>query len=262
MLDPGDPVGLGESTRPFLSVKEQLFVYFSLQLEDADWRGKNVLDFGGNCGGLLHDPTATVDEERYWCIDIIPEAIDKGRRLFPRAHFLHYDRYNFFFNPGGVAGLPIPDPGVRFHYIVAYSVFTSCLRDEMTPMVEQLQRLLEPGGTLAFTFVDPHHLAWPSEYPGSNLQWRLERIRHAGVEIDPAPILAKARGSRYCVLLNDRELFTDSEELPAYPPEEQESCHVYYTSDYMAELFPTARILPPANDEMQHCCLLSAGARS
>jgi hypothetical protein len=46
---------------------------------NADWRGKNVLDFGGNIGNMLRDPNCTIDHERYWCLDVVEESIEKGR---------------------------------------------------------------------------------------------------------------------------------------------------------------------------------------
>jgi len=63
----------------FLSSKTGQFTYFSLQLGEKDWRGKNVLDFGGNIGNMLRDPNCTIDHERYWCLDVVAESIEKGK---------------------------------------------------------------------------------------------------------------------------------------------------------------------------------------
>ena len=64
-------------------------------------------------------------------MDVVKEAIDEGRRQFPVSHWVHYDRYNCSFNPEGTADIPIPDLGVEFDFIVAYSVFTHIAREEM-----------------------------------------------------------------------------------------------------------------------------------
>ena len=37
----------------FFSTKTGLFTYFSLRLGDPVWRGKNILDFGGNIDSIL-----------------------------------------------------------------------------------------------------------------------------------------------------------------------------------------------------------------
>lgn len=150
----------------FFSTRSGQFAYFAQQLGLRQWGGKDVLDFGGNIGNMLWDPQSTIDEERYWCIDVIREAVEKGRLLYPKAHWLFYDRYNFAFNPGGVPGLSIPEPGRRFDVIVAYSVFTSTPRDEMVELMGQLRAFLMDDGVLAFSFIDPHFHPWPGRYDG------------------------------------------------------------------------------------------------
>jgi hypothetical protein len=39
---------------------------------------------------------------------------------------------------------------------------------------------------------------------------------------------------------------------------QQRTCHVFHTGDYMKALFPNARVLPPVNNEMQHCCIIGS----
>ena len=46
------------------------------------------------------------------------------------------------------------------------------------------------------------------------------------------------------------------DEQPLVPPEQQTSCHAYYSCEHIAKLFPDADLSPPVNDEMQHCCVL------
>jgi reactive intermediate/imine deaminase len=250
----------GYPVTPFLDPREKIFEYFALQLGERNWRGKDVLDFGGNVGALLQDPAATIDEERYWCMEIIKEAVDLGRKLYPRAHWVFYDKYNFFFNPHGDPSLKIPDcGGQKFDVIAAYSVFTNNNQADMLDMVPQLVDMLKPEGVLAFTFIDPHHHShseWHEDGGPSNLRWRLEKARREGTDVDVEGTLARARGARWCILVNDRDLYVDTHEIAAYAPEDQKTFHIYYTSEYMAELIPDAEILPPANNELHHCCLL------
>ena len=137
-------------------VKATQFAYFDAQLDHPDWRDKRVLDFGGNKGNLLLDPACTIRHENYYCLDVIREAIDEGCKTFPEANWFHYDRYNCSFNPEGVVDLPVPDRGVEFDFILAYSVFTHTTWEETKDLVAQLRARLAPGGVLAFTFIDPH----------------------------------------------------------------------------------------------------------
>jgi hypothetical protein len=189
-------------------------------------------------------------------MDIARAAIAQGQADYPDAHWLFYDRYSFYYNPRGVPGLAIPDPGTRFDIIAAYSVFTSTRVAEMVTLVRQLEALLAPDGVLAFTFIDPHYHSWPAQNAGSNLQWRLEKERAEGAEIDVAALVARARGAASCLLLNNTDLYVGEEAVPEYPLPAQKTSHVYYTAETMAAIFPQATIRRPPEGEMQHCCII------
>ena len=148
--------------------------------------------------------------------------------------------------------------GQTFDYIVAYSVFTNTPRSDMLELVDELRLRLNPGGALSFTFIDPHHRSWPGEYQGDNLLWRLQREQelHPDVSIDIERIRRHAEGARWFMLVNGTELYLESEGLADYSADEQRTCHVFHTEDYIKALFPDARILPPVNNEMQHCCII------
>ena len=252
----------------FLSSKTGQFTYFSLQLGERDWRGKNVLDFGGNIGNILRDPNCTIDHERYWCLDVVEESIEKGKEEFPRSHWIFYDRFSFFFNPEGVELLKLPRVEEEFDYIVAYSVFTNTSRTDMLDLVSQLESKLANGGALAFTFIDPHYSSWPGRYDGNNLVWRLEReIYLEGekgntLDIDVPRLANEAKDAKWFVLVNGEDLYLETEQTRHYAPEEQRTYHMFYTVDYMRSLFPNAEILPPVNDEMQHCCVIRRSGQS
>jgi SAM-dependent methyltransferase len=205
-----------------------------------------VLDFGGNKGNLLLDPACTIRHENYYCLDIIRDAIEEGRKTFPQANWFHYDRYNCSFNPEGVVDLPVPDLGVEFDFILAYSVFTHTSWEETRNLVEQLRARLAPRGVLAFTFIDPH---WES-----NLRWRLEQ-RNSTDRVEE--LLEKSRDADWCSLVNGTDLYVNS---AGHWDEATENCityNVYYTEDFLRAQFPGAQIKKPVNGEMQHCCELS-----
>ena len=240
----------------FVSKKTGQFAYFSRQVGTSNWRGKRVLDFGGNIGNILRDPASTIDEERYWCIDADEESTTRGKALYPSAHFLHFDRWCFFFNPRGVRGLQLPDVDERFDYIVAYSVFTNTPRGDMLDLVPQLERLLSDNGTLAFTFIDHRHHTWPQRYKWNNFHWRLEREQGDVWSDELRELRARADASDWCALINGEELYVESDDVREVPIEEQRSYHTFYSQEAMKSLFPHAELRPPVNGEMQHCCVI------
>jgi hypothetical protein len=220
-------------------VKATQFAYFDKQLGHPNWRGKRVLDFGGNKGNLLLDPACTIRHQDYYCLDVIGEAIEEGHQTFPDANFIHYDRYNCSFNPEGVRELPVPDLGVEFDFMLAYSVFTHTTFEEMKELVAQLQ---QHGRTVAFTFIDPQ---W-----NGNLRWRLEKHNPQ----DRVETLL-SREMQWCSLVNGTELYVNSSGV--FDFQDCMTYNVYYTEDFMRAQFPNATIEKPVNGEMQHCCELT-----
>ena len=137
----------------FITRNDGQFVYFDTQLRSPNWKGKSVLDFGGNIGNVLHHPRSTIDQDKYWCIDVSRDAIAAGRKAAPAAHFIFYDRYNFEYNPDGIRNLAIPMNGNRFDFVLALSVFTHTPRSEMIELAKNLEQLLNraAGSHLLFS---------------------------------------------------------------------------------------------------------------
>jgi SAM-dependent methyltransferase len=225
-------------------VKATQFAYFNEQLDHPEWRDKLVLDFGGNKGNLLLDANCTISHANYYCLDVIRDAVETGRETFPDAHWFYYDRYNRSFNPEGVIDLPVPDLGVRFDFILAYSVFTHTTFEEMKDHVAQLQTLLAPGGTLAFTFIDPHYR--------ENLRWRLEKSRASDIE----RLVDEAAQADWCSLVNGAELYVNNNGPWSIDSQNCATYNVFYSEQFFRRVFPRARVEPPVNGEMQHCAIL------
>ena len=238
------------------STKSGQFAYFNRQLDYPDWSGRLVLDFGGSAGNLLRDPDCAIRPEDYYCVDVIREALEEGRKRFPAAHWVHFNHYNCSFNPEGIDGLPIPDMGIEFGMILAYSVFTHTTREDMQTLVEQLQARLAPGGVLAFTFIDPHFVAWPEDYKGNNLKWRLDRAHEANATIDVDRLLAQSRGAAWCALVDGKELYANGNGVWGADSPTCMTYNVFYSVEFLQQQFPRATIRRPVNGEMQHCCII------
>jgi len=237
----------------FISGRFGQFGYFDRQLKRPKWRGKTVLDFGGNAGNLLKDPACTIDHDKYWCIDVSNDGIQNGARDYPRAHFIFYDRYNFEFNPRGIEGLPVPDTGHKYDYILAYSVFTHTSRTEMLQLTDDLMSRLNDGGALAFTFLDPTHAVSASE--AANLRMFLQRRIRLGNGLIDA-MLDRARGAAWCTLAN-QDLYVEHESLKPYRKDEMEGYLTFYTPACIKTIFPAGEVVPPPGDlSIHHCCIL------
>jgi SAM-dependent methyltransferase len=234
-----------------VSTRLTQFSYFDRQLGSPAWRGRKILDFGGNVGTFLAGAGDRVDHADYWCVDLNRAVVEQGRRAYPRAHFVHYDRYSSQYNPQGVRRLPVPDLGVKFDIILAFSVFTHVDRSEMVELVGSLRRLLSPGGVLAFTFFDPYYdrsLTDPTQPPGSAME-RYPNAQSNG---------GSGRRPQWYVLIDD-DLYVEPGDDFCHQTrlgKPLESYCSYFAADYMQKLFPDATVLPPVSPEWQHCCIL------
>ena len=226
------------------------FAYFDAQLDHPDWRGKQVLDFGGADGNLLWNPDCAIEHQNYYCLDVVREAIAEGRRAFPRAHWIHYDHYNCSFNPQGVIDLPVPDLGTDFDYILAYSVFTHTTIEDMRDLVGQLRGRLRPGGVLAFTF----------EEPEGNMDYRLEGMRERNGAVDVESLLERSCDAAWCTLVTYEDyapvLFLESDGVWRDEAAHCMNYDVYHTPAFMKRTFPDALIRPRVNGETMHCCII------
>jgi len=244
----------------FVSTKLGQFRYFDEQLRKPDWSGKRVLDFGGNCGSLLRDSNANIDEDKYWCIDVSRDAIYEGKQRFPRAHWIFYNRYNLQFNPEGIRGLKIPDTGEEFDFILAYSVFTHTSKAETIDMVGQLRAFLAVRGVLAFTFLDPRWKAFDGDpFPGSNLKWRLQINKGDHPSMDVNALLDKSEGAKWLTLVNHKLAVDDEGEYEGEQqqnPTDDKAYIVFCEPEVMKTTFPEAEILPPVAPERHHCCVI------
>lgn len=246
----------------FVSTKLGQFRYFDQQLGRPVWSGKRVLDFGGNRGNLLRDPNASIDQDKYWCIDVSRDAIFKGKECFPKAHWIYYNRHNLQFNPEGIRALRIPDTGEEFEIILAYSVFTHTSKAEMVDMVGQLLPLLTDRGVLAFTFFDPQWRAFNGDpYPGSNLKWRLQVNKTENPRMDVDSLLDKSKSAKWVTLVNHEVYVNDDGENEGESEQRQNSANhkayiVFCDPEHMQTIFPEAEILPPVSPERHHCCVI------
>ena len=244
-----------------ISTRETQFDYFDRLLGHPDWSNSKLLDFGGNVGGFLTSAGDRVNHDDYWCLDLNKQVIDIGSSQFPRAHFHHYNRYSSQYNPNGIRNFAIPDLGLKFDIIMAFSVFTHTHQDEMMELVEQLRDKLTPNGVLAFTFTDPSYertISDPALPPGTDVRKMLGWRKEENPSLEIEEMVETAKHVDWCLLVDEKLYVAPSSEFSHQQHQgvPWESYCSYYKVDYMAKLFPTAEVAAPVSPEWQHCCIL------
>ena len=236
-----------------VSTRLTQFPYFDELLGRPVWKGRKILDFGGNVGTFLASAGDKVNHEDYWCIDINPAVVQQGRLTYPRAHFVHFNRYSPQYNPYGRRKQPIPDCGVKFDIILAFSVFTHVDKREMVESVSALRRMLARGGVLAFTFFDP----W---FDRSLADQSLPRGETVFRNLGPRGKHEMVKGARWFVVIDDR-LYVEPGEILYHQTRAgrpHESYCSFFTVGLMKSLFPDAIIREPVCREWQHCCIIKS----
>jgi hypothetical protein len=213
-------------------------------------------DTNGHVDGALDNGRVADDVVRRWSARGV-------RRNFPLAHFVHYDRYNSQFNPRGIRNHKIPDCGVNFDIILAFSVFTHIDRFEMVELVESLRTMLTPNGVLAFTFCDPRYdrsLSDPTLPSGSDVRKNLERERVLNSPRDIDIKVEQACKARWSVVIDEDVYLEPGDEFSHQKRvgKPNESYCSYFTVEFIESLFPEAKVFRPVSPEWQHCCVLNA----
>jgi SAM-dependent methyltransferase len=107
-------------------------------------RVRAILDFGCGCGRVV----------RYWAgVGGEAHGCDYNRRLVEwcRRH-VRFGRFELNdFRP------PLPYPDGRFDLVYALSVFTHLSEELQRPWIEELRRILEPGGHLFLSLHGPRY---------------------------------------------------------------------------------------------------------
>jgi SAM-dependent methyltransferase len=122
--------------------------------------GDNVLDIGCGIGRKTLPLLGYLENEALYVgmeidrrgVDWLSRNVTSQNRRFV---FLQQDIYNKFYNPNGalIAGeLIFPFPAASFDMVVLWSVFTHMFPEDIAHYLEEIARVLKPGGTLAASF--------------------------------------------------------------------------------------------------------------
>jgi len=110
--------------------------------------GMSLLDLGCGSGRLAHAISKRINID-YLGLDVVPKLLDYARTKTPAS-------YRFQINHA----LSLPSTSKSTDFVAAFSVFTHLLHAESYLYLEDIHRVLKPGGTLVFSFLefsDPGH---------------------------------------------------------------------------------------------------------
>lgn len=121
---------------------------------------EEVLDVGCGIGRMAVPLTRYLDANgSYEGFDIVPSGVRWCRKnitkRFPHFRFQLADIHNSRYNPDGsqtASSYQFPFPDEAFDFAFLTSVFTHMLPLEVERYVEEIQRVLRPGGRLLATF--------------------------------------------------------------------------------------------------------------
>lgn len=118
-----------------------------------DIPNNSVLDFGGNRGNLLHF-VPDIDESKYTCIDVDIPSLKSGAKEFPKAKWVHYNKYNWAYHHKGNTNEPFPMFIPRHDYVYAYSVFSHTTLDEFYKTLKYLISRANKKVAVSFLAID------------------------------------------------------------------------------------------------------------
>ncbi len=119
-----------------------------------------VLDIGCGIGRMAVPLTGYLSKEGgYWGFDIVKKGIDWCEKHitkeFDHFHFQHVNIYNKYYNKKGTIvaeQFKFPYETDFFDFVFLTSVFTHMRSDELKNYIQEISRVLAPGGKAMLTF--------------------------------------------------------------------------------------------------------------
>jgi hypothetical protein len=215
-----------------INYKKENFSYFKC-IDEKIIQG-TLLDYGCNIGSFLETREVDYDISLYTGIDVLKEAIEQARYLYPKAEFFHFDDYNAMYNPTGIKNLKL-SLNKSFDNIIAYSVFTHTTEDEMKNRIDDLFNYCK--NKIYFSFCDIE------DSKVTNFFYR-KRIKDFGT-CDP-------------IISNDKLYLIDNKKGDR--PIDNKMFLAFYNKKYLASLFPHYHIEfknPKFTINFQTCAIVS-----
>lgn len=149
-------------------------------------RGSRLLDWGCGAGRLavgIAEQFGSIAD--YHGVDVQRPLIEWAQRHIGRRQgfrFTHVDLANARYNPAGEQRRVMPGSAGEYNVFYAYSVFSHMLGDDSLPYLQELARVLSPGGVGFFTaFVEDgveRETENPSDYGPMRWNGNLHCVRY------------------------------------------------------------------------------------
>ena len=198
---------------------------------------ESVFDFGCGCGRIARQLIQQQPPpQRYLGIDLHPEMVAWCQaNLTPAAPnftFVHHDVFHESFNPGSnerrSGSLPASDESATL--LIAHSVFTHILQDDVEHYLHEFTRIMRPDGVARATFFLFDKRGFPMMEPHRNAlytdpfiladavildrDWLRRACERAGLAI-VAAVPPEFRGYQWVLTLKRADAGVDPVELPA-----------------------------------------------
>lgn len=115
----------------------------------GDYTDKSILDYGGNKGNLIPFSQGTIEQQNYTCIDVDKNAIEDGKKEFPKAKFIHYNRFSPMYNNGNF-NEPHLQLDQKYDICFSHSIFT---HTDLHTFIETISYLKDHAKSLFISFV-------------------------------------------------------------------------------------------------------------
>jgi hypothetical protein len=177
---------------------------------------KSILDFGGNRGNLLHFSQGKILEKNYTCIDIDEDSVRAGKEEFPRATWIHWNRYHSHYNAAG-AKEKFPIENQKWDIIWSHSVFTHLDQQET---LFCLDNLLGLGNEIYFSFI------------GTENNTRIQKLIDLDqIKIDSSDI-KNINQSQYSVILDRNRVVCENTDLSKF---NYKKIWTFYSVEYFVD---------------------------
>ena len=117
-----------------------------------------ILDIGCGLGRLARPLTKYLDEGKYYGMDINKDSINWCQTHYAshkNFHFEWMDLYSKFYNPTAVrkaSAYKFPLEDNSFDFVMLSSVFTHMILNDVDNYLQEIARLLKPGGRCYITY--------------------------------------------------------------------------------------------------------------
>lgn len=150
--------------------------------------GMSVLDFGCGSGRVAHAISKRGDFSNYLGTDVVQSLLDYAATKTPKKYKYLEHR-----------ALSIPANNEEFDFAFAFSVFTHLLQAEIFIYMQDIHRVLKPGGIFIFSFLEMNINSHWGIFMDTVSAQRANTLVHLNMFLDRSQIELMAKGAGFSV---------------------------------------------------------------